>query len=246
MQALNLIRYIHENLIHFLHAVQIFVVTWIRIISCWIFRFHCFWKSFPLLERSMCNQTLIQLLTNLAGPLGCASSYTPLRNTSQPNPTWRDERISFGSFLIFLLLHLQSVSCLEYSLTSWCHLLTREEPWKQNSVKDMECLWSLARLLAKEKTDMNTLARCSVFYKQCKLSISSATYMRIWFVSYLLGWFMLRISSNTKRITPSSFGLRTQLRCLHPKVTTNTNEAEEPANKNQKDNKSFSMKSPSW
>ena len=29
------------------------------------------------------------------------------------------------------------------------------------------------------------------------------------------------------------FGLRTQLRCLHPKVTTNTNEAEEPANKNQ-------------
>ena len=27
--------------------------------------------------------------------------------------------------------------------------------------------------------------------------------------------------------------MRTQLRCLHPKVTTNTNEAEEPANNNQ-------------
>ena len=144
---------------------------------------------------NFCNRILMQLLTNSAGPLGCASPYTPLRNTCQQNPTWRENVISFGSFLIFLLLHLQSVSCLEYSLTSWCHLLTREEPWKQNSVKDMECLWSLARLLAKEKTDMNThqkIARCSVFYKQCKLSISSVTYMRIWFVSYLLGWFLLR------------------------------------------------------
>ena len=38
----------------------------------------------------------------------------------------------------------------------WRHLLTREEPWNQSFDKDMECLWSLARLLAKEKTDMNT------------------------------------------------------------------------------------------
>ena len=146
-------------------------------------------------EGSICNPISIQLLTNSAGPLGCASSYTPLRNTSQQNPTSREEVISFASFLIFLLLHLLCICNLYLKLTSGCQLLTREEPWNQSFVKNMECLWSLARLLAKEKTDMNThqkIARCNVFYQHCKLSISSGTYMRIWFVSYLLGWFMLR------------------------------------------------------
>ena len=136
-----------------------------------------------------CNWILMHLLTNSAGTLDCASSYTQLRNTSQQNTSWCEEVISLGPVLFFLLLHLQSVPCLEHSFTSWCYPLTREEPWNQSFVKDMECLWSLARLLAKEKTDMNThqkIARCNVFYKQCKLSISSVTYTRIWFVSYML------------------------------------------------------------
>ena len=41
------------------------------------------------------------------------------------------------------------------------------------------------------------------------------------------------IFSHTKWITPSFSGLRRQLRCLHPKFTTNANETEEPANKKQ-------------
>ena len=79
--------------------------------------------------------------------------------------------VSFGSVLVFLLC----ICNVYLTPTSWHHLLTREEPWNQSFVKDMECLWSLARLLAKEKTDMNThqkIARCSVLCKQCKLSIS--------------------------------------------------------------------------
>ena len=101
--------------------------------------------------------------------------------------TLLDEKMWFPS-----VRFLSSCFCicnLYLTPTSCRHLLTRGEPWNQSFDKDMECLWSLARLLAKEKTDMNThqkIARCNVFYMQCKPSISSVTYMRIWFVSYLL------------------------------------------------------------
>ena len=54
-------------------------------------------------------------------------------------------------------------------------------------------------------------------------------------IRFLLAWlvYVKKSLAIQKESHLSSFGLRTQLRCLHRKVTTNTNEAEEPANKNQ-------------
>ena len=97
---------------------------------------------------SICNP----LSVNSAGPLGYASSYSPSRNASQQNPHKSADMVCFGSALVFLLY----ICNVYLTPKSWHHLLTREESWNQSFDKDMECLWSLARLLAKEKTDMNT------------------------------------------------------------------------------------------
>ena len=83
--------------------------------------------------------------------------------------------ISFGSVLVSLLC----IYKLYLTLTSWCHLLTRQEPWNQSFVKDMECLRSLARLLAKEKTDMNThqkIARSSALQAMQALNLIRYTH----------------------------------------------------------------------
>ena len=61
---------------------------------------------------------------------------TPSRNTSQQNPNSSEELLSFGSILVFLFC----IYNVYLTLTSWCHLLTGEEPWNQSFVKNMECL----------------------------------------------------------------------------------------------------------